>query len=398
MIPSIKITLLGAFKVTIDDIIVAEFDSRPGKNWEVFAILSMTRKSPLTTEHLVSFLWPEDVSVNPQNALKNAIYCLRRDINAACASEVDVIIYSGGRYQINPQIEVSVDIENIEAIYRSTVYENVSDSVSIKNYRRILELYGTGPVLTIASHPYSETWITRLKQMVITACIELARIFVEQNRSDECIAICKQGIEIDCYCAEIYKILLTAHAKQEQHSIVIEQYHRLNKLFTENVIEIPEDIEEIYDNSLQLISSLQRDIVMVRSEIKANLECSTVSKKAYFCTYDVFKHLANIKCREASRFGKTSALIMVGAYTISTEDQDHNGVVEAAMDSLKQTIGTCLRKGDVYARYSASQYVVMLVVDGLNNIEDVIIGRIQDRFAAIFKNKNVRLDTQFVDI
>ena len=63
-----------------------------------------------------------------------------------------------------------------------------------------------------------------------------------------------------------------------------------------------------------------------------------------------------------------------------------------SMERLLETLKGSLRRGDVVARFSATQYVLMLYTLAYENGE-MVLERISRRYAANYRNPRVRLNT-----
>lgn len=132
-----------------------------------------------------------------------------------------------------------------------------------------------------------------------------------------------------------------------------------------------------------MISNMQADINIVVSDLKE----VNAGSGAYYCQYDIFKNMYRLLARSISRTGQSVFLLL---FTIS----DTNGEVptaktlHAAMRSLQLAIGKSLRRGDVYAQYSNTQYVVLL--QPLNEQNSCMIAnRITSSYEQIYQNKKV---------
>ena len=103
----------------------------------------------------------------------------------------------------------------------------------------------------------------------------------------------------------------------------------------------------------------------------------------------MFKHIYHMVARSAERAGNNVVLLLL------TLTKPSGGVLPkdlnvTAMLKLKSAISRALRKGDVFSRYSKSQYILMLSVRQFSDVE-IITERLQKCFAAEQPPKGVRL-------
>ena len=95
---------------------------------------------------------------------------------------------------------------------------------------------------------------------------------------------------------------------------------------------------------------------------------------AFICTYGVFKELYDLEVRRCKRSGASVHMVLLTISLISG-DMPSTVILNNAMVYLLDTIAPALRQGDVIAKYSNAQYVLLL---SNINLEDsyIVIGRL----------------------
>ena len=88
------------------------------------------------------------------------------------------------------------------------------------------------------------------------------------------------------------------------------------------------------------------------------------------------------------------ALFTVSSVSGGSLSHDKN---EQMMDILNDVLIGCLRRGDVVARYSPSQYIVMLPTVTYEN-SDIIIKRVRKAFGEMYKGSVVTLECKVTPI
>ena len=84
---------------------------------------------------------------------------------------------------------------------------------------------------------------------------------------------------------------------------------------------------------------------------------------AYFCEYEVFKNIYQVLARTAPRTGQS---IFLALFTLTEERPEPP---DSGMDCLFQAIHDATRRCDVFARFSAVQYIVLFTADAIQNCE-----------------------------
>nr|WP_300807652.1 GGDEF domain-containing protein [uncultured Acetatifactor sp.] len=108
---------------------------------------------------------------------------------------------------------------------------------------------------------------------------------------------------------------------------------------------------------------------------------------AYCQDYDTFKGIYRFLERSIIRSGQKACVIL-----ITVVDGQGGSLLphekDMLMERLGEDIGRTLRIGDVYTRYSSSQYLI-LVIDTTEGQADLIVGRIKGKFLADSPGNNI---------
>lgn len=117
-----------------------------------------------------------------------------------------------------------------------------------------------------------------------------------------------------------------------------------------------------------------KDVKRVRREL-----IEQIKEPGAFCQdYETFKGIYRFLERGLIRSGQEACVIL-----ITVVDEQGGSLLpyekDELMERLGEHIGSTLRIGDVYTRYSSSQYLV-LVIDTTAGQADMIAGRIKERF------------------
>lgn len=126
-----------------------------------------------------------------------------------------------------------------------------------------------------------------------------------------------------------------------------------------------------------------KDVKQVRKELVEQIQ----QPGAYLQDFETFKGIYRFLARGLIRSGQKACVILI---TVVDEAGGSPSIYEkdALMEQLGETIGDTLRIGDVYARYSSSQYL-LLVIDTTESQSDRVVGRIKEQFLAGRRKNNV---------
>lgn len=126
-----------------------------------------------------------------------------------------------------------------------------------------------------------------------------------------------------------------------------------------------------------------KDVNRVRKELIEQIQ----KPGAYCQDYETFKGIYRFLERGIIRSGQKACVIL-----ITVVDEQGRSLIphekDILMEQLGEHIGTTLRIGDVYTRYSSSQYLI-LVIDTTEGQADIIVDRIKGKFLADSQGKNI---------
>ena len=116
------------------------------------------------------------------------------------------------------------------------------------------------------------------------------------------------------------------------------------------------------------------DVRQVQEELTEEIQ----KQEAYCQDYETFKSIYRFLERRIARSGQKACVILLTV----VDGQGKNPLPyekDVLMEQLGKDIGITLRLGDVYTRYSSSQYL-LLVIDTTEGQADRIVTRIRERF------------------
>lgn len=126
-----------------------------------------------------------------------------------------------------------------------------------------------------------------------------------------------------------------------------------------------------------------KDVNRVRKELMEQIR----KPGAYCQDYDTFKGIYRFLERGIIRSGQKACVIL-----ITVVDEQGGSLLphekDVLMERLGEHIGSTLRLGDVYTRYSSSQYLI-LVIDTTEGQTDIIVDRIKEKFLADSGGNNI---------
>ena len=168
----------------------------------------------------------------------------------------------------------------------------------------------------------------------------------------------------------------------------LNHYEKVKELFYHEFgINLSEDLVELYKQIIDETNDAQMDLSFIASRLQEDMVPG-----AFYCEYALFKEIYRLMTRMMERSGQSVYLCLVsvteknGKHIVNTKKQNE------AVGRLRTAIQFSLRRGDVFTRYSVSQYLILLSSINYENTE-MVLRRITDNFKRDNPNLAVKLVT-----
>lgn len=328
---------------------------------KLLVYLLIHREQPVSVETLSEALWSEGETDNPAGALKNLMYRLRTILNKTFGAD-EYILTSRGIYGWNPEIKVQIDVEEFEKLCQKAKTE--SDSLKkINSLKKALALYQGDFMQRIMDRHWVMTLSTYYHSMLMSSIKLLSDLYMREERYEEVEHLCLESLKLDSLDEWLHCTLIRALIGQNQNKLAMEHYQEAVTVLREElgVYDSPQ-LEAVYKQLLQTNKGNEAEKIQNVSE-------SVIEKGpkegAYICGYPVFGEIYRIEARRMNRLGEAEYLVLL---TLKPKDRVFLGeqlklehfLFEKAMKQLEGVLIESLRLGDVAARYSDSQFVILL--------------------------------------
>lgn len=355
----VSIHTFGEFSIEVDGHVLNDGSSKMPQVWTLLEFLVLYRNTPASYEKLAEALWPEDEDIQLSKALKNLVYRARTFFssnNIPFAKELILYDNKTGSYYWNNHIPCKVDFEEFEQYYDQAHGEGVSEDEKCACLLKAVELYKGAFLPNNAYASWVVPVATYYHNMFLKCIHEINNIFMEQERFAEMETLCNKALMIDQYDEPVHLALMTALVKQSKQRQALEHYSQVTDLFYRSLGVSPSKaMSDLYYELTKTTNDAQKDLMIIQQEL-----IETVDKPgAFFCEYEVFKNIYRIEARMAARNAQSIFVVLL---TVTDKEGylPQTFRLNQYMDLLLNSIIGTLRRGDVVARYSASQYVILL--------------------------------------
>ncbi len=366
----LKINMLGGFSMQYGEHFIDERSNRSKKLWLLLEYLVTFRDREIPQSEIIDFLWANDANSNPANTLKTLLHRVRTTIDELQHPDGGWLIHCRrGIYTWNRDIKCVVDADVFETLCQKA--EQEPDALRRRSLlTEAVELY-KGDFLPLAAR---EAWSIpisgRYRTMYMRAVHDLIAILTPQEEWTEIIALCRHATEIDPYDEELHRTMIRALAATGGQKSALAHYEKITSLYYSQFGIAPsQELTALYREIVRTTKETQTDLSLIREELREN-EASLDAGGAFFCEYEFFKDFYRLCVRSLSRSGQAVQLALI---TLSAKDSPMNARVRSnTMERLREVIAHALRRGDVFARYSLTQYLILLPASSYENGEKVL--------------------------
>lgn len=385
-----SLTTFGGFCLRAGDLCLKGDESRSRKVWSLISYLVLNRERDLEVEELYHALWQDKEEADISGALKTLIFRARRMMEEAGFPASAIMLRSRGIYRWNPDWKTETDAENFEALCTCCLKEDFDMEAGQEEWKKALSLYkgdfleGTGEFAWIREK--AAFYRNQYQKLVQKVCLWL----LKNRRYKEAEDIADQGLELYEFCEgfEGCKILALYHMGQVEAAL--NRYlAATDKFYKECQITPSDKFKELYHIVRNSYFETPKDFEEILAELTAP---ETEGRKeedrlgAYECEYAVFKRLFWLERRSVSRSGESVYLCLLSIER-PKGGKMKTDVLYRAAEKLKNVIRDSLRASDIFARYSAGQYVVLIPGATYEKCETVM-----QRITQAFNRTYVRRD------
>lgn len=377
----INIKMLGKFQIEYDGKVLSDDQSRTKQVWILLEYLLTNRRSDISVDRLIDVLWEDGGVDNPANALKNLIYRLRNLLAGLGEGGKNLILFKRGMYSWNNEAECVIDTEQMEKSCEKAKTATTEEK-KIACLTAAVDIY-QGDFLSAFSY---EKWVVPLstyyKNLFSKSVKTLADMLWERSEYEQIDRICSKAVRLDPFDEQCHMMKMKALVALDKTKEALEHYGYVTELFySELGITPSEELRDIYNDIVKNDKHVEADILTIRENLKEQ-EGDGI-RGAFFCGYEVFKNIYRIEARTIERSGQS---IFVGLFTLNSVSgkKSAHSPKEDVMELLKKAIIMSLRRGDVVARFSPSQYITMLPTLTYENSE-IVRERIYKNFRSLYK-------------
>ena len=383
----LQINMLGGFSLQYNGKVIDYQSSRSHKLWLILEYLITFRDKEITQNELIELLWGDEFTENPANTLKTLLHRLRTMLEELdFAPGKEMIIYNRGIYAWNPKLNFVVDTDQFLSL--CTLGDEAEDAEQkVMYYLSAIDYYKGDFLPKSALEPWVvpvNTYYHSEYLRIVHACVKLLK---EQKRVHEIITVCQHAVSIDPYEETLHYELIKAMLETGAQQTALNHYEYVVDLFySEFGINLSEAMTDLYKELIKVSNGIEVDLKVISEKLQEEDN----HPGAFYCEYSLFREIYQLETRSASRNGQSVYLCLLSVTDGNNHKVGNKKHQNAAMGQLRKAIQFSLRRGDVFTRYSVTQYLILLPTISYENCE-MVLKRIIRNFKADNPHSKVTL-------
>ena len=355
--PTLQVQMLGQFTLRYGDRTISDSDDRSRRVWSLLAYMLYNHGRSFAQEELIHLYWSNgEKSADPGNALKSIFHRIRTALDKLQPGLGRLLIRrKAGRYFWNNVIPLSLDIEDFEAHFHATEAAE-DDDIRLAEYQAALALYAGDPLPRMTDEIWTIPIVAYYHSLYTRAAAGAIELFEKQERTAEAVALCHQAIHIEPYQEDLYEHLMRGLLRTGDMKGTMSVYEEMSELLFAHFGVMPsETLRTLYRQATRTVN----DRTLTMDEVCSQLAEPAPHGGAMVCEYDFFKILYRAEARSIARNGPSANICLL---SVSGKDGEMlaRRSLDPAMNNLQVLVQNNLRRGDVIARCSISQYIILL--------------------------------------
>ena len=355
--PTLQVQMLGQFTLRYGDRTISDSDDRSRRVWSLLAYMLYNHGRSFAQEELIHLYWSNsEKSADPGNALKSIFHRIRTALDKLQPGLGRLLIRrKAGRYFWNNVMPLSLDIEDFEAHFHAAEAAG-DDDVRLAEYQAALALYAGDPLPRMTDEIWTIPIVAYYHSLYTRAAAGAIELLEKQERTAEAVALCRRAIHIEPYQEDLYEHLMRGLLRTGDMKGAMSVYEEMSEqLFAHFGVMPSETLRTLYRQATRTVN----DRTLTMDEVCSQLAEPAPHGGAMVCEYDFFKILYRAEARSIARNGHSANICLL---SVSGKDGEMlaRRSLNPAMNNLQVLVQNNLRRGDVIARCSISQYIILL--------------------------------------
>lgn len=357
----LQVNMFGGLAINYEGKNISIGKNKTAKYVQLLEIVWLSGEAGIQKEQLISILYDREEQSNLSNSFNNLIYQLHKQIKKSGLPEHDYVVNRDGIFFTDDAIELDSDVLRfVHDIEQARAAEDEADVISF--YRAAFDEYKSEVLPELATQEWLIIKSVQYQKMYAEAVVALGAYYEKKRDYETMHRIYKKAAEL--YPDDEWQIgeinaLIGKEAFKEAYAV----YDETVRYYTDELGVTPSnDLLECYDKMSRQITNTPGKILQIRDGILEHRGAvAGEDDGAYDCSFPSFIDAYHILSRNMERSGQSVYMMLLNIVDYEGKRITNVSKLETRAKLLQEAITLTLRQGDTFCKYSASQFLLLLV-------------------------------------
>lgn len=358
---TIQVNMFGGLAITYEGKNISIGKNKTAKYIQLLEMVWLSGDSGIQKDQLTSILYDREEQSNLSNSFNNLIYQMHKQLKKSGLPDHDYIVNKDGVFFTDDEVIIDSDVlrftDNIEKARKA------EDEVeSVKYYKAAFDEYRAEILPELATSEWLIVRSVKLQKMYAESVVALGTYFEKRKDFDAMYRVYKKAAEL--YPDDEWQIgEINALIGMESYKDAYAVYDETVRYYTDELGVTPSnDLLECYDKMSRQITNTPGKILQIRDGILEHRDAVAGDDHgAYDCSFPSFIDAYHILSRNMQRSGQSVYMMLLNIVDYEGKRITNAAKLETRAKLLQEAISLTLRQGDTYCKYSASQFLLLLV-------------------------------------
>ncbi len=390
---TLRISLFGGFSIRLGETeIFRENKIKTNKALQLMVFLLCSPGRKAGTEALVNSILDADELENPNAVCKNLIYRLRKILrdNGLVDESEEAVVFENDAYHL--RLNCVSDLEAFNACW--DMLDNLDQADTFESCKQALSLYRGVFLGGMLSDFWVSEQLSFLENRYFEFLNKLLELVQAQGCYQEVLDELSQAFGLYPHQENIYLNYIKALYECKHFNRAFQVYDNVcERLLSDLGLQPPPNLLE-----LMKTLTLENEVTAQNTnEVHQNLCKSEVFENAHECGLYEFSHIYQAMLMGVMGIDNTMRLVLCTVYDENGDAFPISPRLEGISQYLRKSLRASLLSGDVFTRYSASQFIILLK-DSDEECCRGITSRVRTHFHNIPKMRSLRLEFSCSDL
>ncbi len=351
----LKVHMFGGFAIQYGEKAVSFERNQAAKFVQLFQILMLYGERGISKSEMIHFLYGRDEVENGNSSLNNTIFRLRRQLRTAGLPETSYLTVQGGICRWKETIPVWTDVHEFERLL--TLAEKAEGEERLSFLKAACEICRGEFLPSMAGEEWAAAAAAKYQKLYFGGMRTLLRMLKKRRAYEDMLKYA--GMAAAIYPFEEWQLWkIDSLMAMDRYGEAMEEYQAAVERFFED-FGLPPSEEML--KRFRIMSGEIRQSEGTLNDIRKVLrEKGDRAGGGYFCPFPSFIDGYRLLSRMMERSGQSVYIMLCTISDPAGRSIENKEKRKRLALYFKEAARYSLRKGDVYTRYSASQFLILL--------------------------------------